>query len=291
MGSHSDHSGCPNPVDAGIGCSPVRTVYVREAKVDTGKLAWVPVGAICMGCGVFKAGSGSSFYTWGHQVPEIRAMMPAALQEPPQPDPHIAFPVHEYVLGKTYRFRHRINGWADITADWPIAALNYLGWAPDDVEIRKVWTSSGKPGTGGGVTAGWGKLEIPDPGLVDAFNAGPSADGIHDYGSTAYPIDTVSEPSPDPLLLPGDPFKAPGYAAAQAEDLASMRADLEEIPPGLTGNVRLTLRQIAAVLRLPLPIARARVQSGAIPARMSKSRHYWIDLGVLFRKAADLRRD
>lgn len=64
------------------------------------------------------------------------------------------------VVGKTYRFRNaKLNEWVDITAPTPEAALEYLGWKAEDVDILKVWKCSGKIGESGRPTpGGWGKL-------------------------------------------------------------------------------------------------------------------------------------
>jgi len=157
MGKHLEHSKCPNPVQ--WGSSPVKTAYIRDTDPESGKTKWLPVGYICTGCGVFR--SRSSWFPSGKADPACDPLKPSrttieSIQE--SPEIAVTYPAEGMVLNKTYRFHHRLEGWADITADTPGIALAHLGWDPDDVDIWKVWKSSGKPGEAGHVTAGWGKL-------------------------------------------------------------------------------------------------------------------------------------
>lgn len=71
-------------------------------------------------------------------------------------------------LDKTYRFRNSevldggVPSWVDITAPTPAAAIEHLGWKVEDIDIAKVWKSSGKIGESGQVTpGGWSKLTLP----------------------------------------------------------------------------------------------------------------------------------
>lgn len=189
MAKLQEHHRCPNPVQ--YGSSPIRTVYVRDT--DSGKAKWKPVGFICIGCGVFRAVPG--WYPYGKTEPVCEPWQPASeaftegpitkaddsahdgdedlagapgfetdlptgedIDQAEKEALEIEYPAVNMVLDKTYRFRHRRHGWADITAGTPGAALAFLGWDPEDVDIWKVWKSSGKIGSGGSVTAGWGKL-------------------------------------------------------------------------------------------------------------------------------------
>ncbi|KKL90871.1 hypothetical protein LCGC14_1900400 [marine sediment metagenome] len=164
-----EHSNCPNPVQ--WGSSPVKTAYIRETDPETNKTKWLPVGWICTGCGVFRSKSG--WFPTGKADPLCESRKPArepalfTASTPAEESPvreEIIYPAEEMVLNKTYRFHHRLKGWADdITAETPEIALSYLEWDPADVDIRKVWKSSGKPGEAGHVTAGWGKLDLETP--------------------------------------------------------------------------------------------------------------------------------
>jgi hypothetical protein len=64
-------------------------------------------------------------------------------------------------LNKTFRFHNKaLNQWSDITADSPAAALQFLAWNDADVDIRKMWKSSGKINEGGQVMSGWGNITV-----------------------------------------------------------------------------------------------------------------------------------
>ena len=171
MGKLFDHSNCPNPVQ--YGSSPVKTAYIRETDPESGKTKWLPVGFICTGCGVFRSKSG--WFPTGKADPaceprKLSRTMIESIQE--SPEIAVTYPAEEMVLNKTYRFHHRLKGWADdITADTPGIALAYLGWDPADVDIWKVWKSSGKPGEAGHVTAGWGKLDLETPAREVEYSA------------------------------------------------------------------------------------------------------------------------
>jgi len=175
MGKLSEHSNCPNPVQ--YGSSPLKTAYIRETDPESGKTKWLPVGWICTGCGVFRSKSG--WYPSGKADPVCEPWKPARESDrEEEPGVGVICPAEEMVLDKTYRFHHTLKGWADITAETPEIALKYLGWDPADVDIRKVWKSSGKPGTAGQVTAGWGKLDLETP-------AREVEDSAHDDGDKA----------------------------------------------------------------------------------------------------------
>ena len=67
----------------------------------------------------------------------------------------------DYSLNHTYRFIQKPGSrkldYFDITAQDLATAAKALGVDPENIERVKVWKSSGKPGTGGGVSAGWSK--------------------------------------------------------------------------------------------------------------------------------------
>ena len=80
MARLQEHTSCPNPVQ--WGCSPVKTVYIRETDPDTNKTKWLPVGWICTGCGVFRSKSG--WFPSGKADPLCEARKPG--EEAPTPE-------------------------------------------------------------------------------------------------------------------------------------------------------------------------------------------------------------
>ena len=90
------------------------------------------------------------------------------------PSAIIQDPAVDHVLEATFRLHNdTLDTWADITVKAHTGrfeeALDYLGWYPEDVDIRKVWKSSGKPGTSGEISAGWGKYIVPGVKAKDDY--------------------------------------------------------------------------------------------------------------------------
>jgi hypothetical protein len=77
-----DHTRCPNPQKWGS-WSTVKTVYVRDTDPNTGKQKWIPVGRLCMGCGVFRHEL-SGWFPSGKVEPKCKPFIP---DKEPVPDP------------------------------------------------------------------------------------------------------------------------------------------------------------------------------------------------------------
>lgn len=138
----------------------------------------------------------------------------------------------EYVLNHTYRFVEKPESrkleYFDVTAQDLATAAEALGVDPDNIELVKVWKSSGKAGTSGSVSAGWSKC---------TEQLEEKATELEEKAAGVTPDDLIAEelgkriaaaPAPTPQEIPED-------ILATAREKAGTRAevlDLKDICAG-----------------------------------------------------------
>jgi len=80
-----------------------------------------------------------------------------------------------FILNHTYRISFKGHSFNDVTADNINVAIAAVGKKPEDVTEVKVWKSSGKKSTAGGVGVGWGKctetIQLALPGDSESGDA------------------------------------------------------------------------------------------------------------------------